>query len=67
MSQVVVALALLGVGQHVLRGADELEALCGVGVVADVRVVLFDLLSVGAPDVGLARVVGNVEEFVELL
>lgn len=66
MAQVVVAIALLLVGQYLLRRYHQLERLLGVVVVAHVRVILLDLPSVGLLDLRRAGIFADAEDLVQL-
>src|SRR5262249_11816119 len=63
-AEAVVTLPLLGVGQHLVRLADLLEALLGVAVGVHVRVVLARQLAVSAADRVLVRVARDVQQLV---
>jgi len=63
----VVGLAFFLVGQDLLGGLYLLELLLGVGIVADVGVVLAGFLPVGRLDLLLAGVPGDAQHLVEVL
>jgi len=67
VTQLVVLLSLLLVGEHLLGLLDRLEPLLGVVVVADVRVVFGGLLAVRLLDLLLAGVPRYPEDVVEVI
>jgi len=67
VAQLVVLLSLLLVGQHLLGRLGLLELLLGLGVVADVRMVVADRLAVGLLDLLLGSVTGDSQHVVKIL
>src|SRR5688572_21011173 len=66
LSECVVPLALLRIGEHVICLGDLLESSLGRGVLVDVRVVLPSQFAVGPLDLGLVGIFSDTEDFVEV-